>query len=83
MIDRKISKTNFSTYQEKLKFDEILSKFAISNFCNFCPRNFEQTFCKLDKILRNFPSWQMSVFVTVYEIFGLNFAILCHEVAIF
>ena len=26
-----------SENQEKLKFDEILSKFTISNFCNFCP----------------------------------------------
>ena len=32
-------------------------------------------FCKLDKILRNFPSWQNFVFVTVYEIFGFEF---CH-----
>ena len=32
-------------------------------------------FCKLDKILRNFPSWQNFVFVTVYGIFGFEF---CH-----
>ena len=32
-------------------------------------------FCKLDKILRNFPSWQNFVFVAVYEIFGFEF---CH-----
>ena len=32
-------------------------------------------FCKLDKILRNFPNWQNFVFVTVYEIFGFEF---CH-----
>ena len=32
-------------------------------------------FCKLDRILRNFPSWQIFVFVTVYEIFGFEF---CH-----
>ena len=32
-------------------------------------------FCKPDKILRNFPSWQNFVFVTVYEIFGFEF---CH-----
>ena len=32
-------------------------------------------FCKLDKILRNFCSWQIFVLVTVYEIFGFEF---CH-----
>ena len=30
-------------------------------------------FCKLDEILRNFPSWQISVFMTVYDIFGFEF----------
>ena len=32
-------------------------------------------FCKLKKILRNFPSWQTFVFVAVYEMIGFEF---CH-----
>ena len=30
-------------------------------------------FCELDKISRNYPSWQIFVFLTVYEIFGFEF----------
>ena len=32
-----------------------------------------KNFCKLDKILRNFCSLQIFVFVTIYEIFGFEF----------
>ena len=35
---------NFVKIQKKYKFDWILSKFSISNFRNFCRRNFKQTF---------------------------------------
>ena len=46
MIDRKFSHKNFFNFvkiKKRGKFDEILSIFFISDFCNFSRRNFKQT----------------------------------------
>ena len=53
------------------KVDKISSKITIFNFSKFRDRKFKY-FYKLQTILRNFPNWQSSIFVTVFKIFGFE-----------
>ena len=57
--------------------------FQFLTFVIFVAEISNDHFCKLDKIVRNFCSWQFFVFVTVLKIYGFKNAILSNEVAIF
>ena len=46
--------------------------FEFLTFVVFVAKTSNKLFCELDKLLRNFCSWQMFVFVRVYEIFSFE-----------
>ena len=74
--NEKKSKKNYSkvlNFRKNSNFIKNLLKFAISSFLVTVVEISNKHLCKLDKILRNFSSWQNFVFVTVYEVFGFEF----------
>ena len=51
---------------------QIWLNFQFLTFVIFVAEISNKHFCKLDKILRNFPSWHFFVFVTVFKKFGFE-----------
>ena len=75
MIDWKFFKNIFSTLWKSRKSTNLIKicqNFQFLTFVIFVAEISNKQFCKLDKILRNFPSWHVFVFVTVFKKFGFE-----------
>ena len=75
LINWKFFKTIFSTSWKPRKCGNSMKfcqKFQFLTFVIFVAEISNKQFCKLNKILRNFCSWQFFVFVTVSKIFGFE-----------
>ena len=75
MIDWKFFKNIFSTLWKSRKSTNLIKfyqNFHFLTFVIFVAEISNKHFCKLDKILRNFPSWHFFVFVTVFMKFGFE-----------
>ena len=74
-MDWKFFKNIFSTLWKSRKSTNLIKfcqNFQFLTFVIFVAEISNKHFCKLDKILRNFPSWQNFVFVTVFKKFGFE-----------
>ena len=81
MIDWKFFKNIFSTLWKSRKSANLIKfcqNFQFLTFVIFVAEISNKHFCKLDKILRNFPSWHFFVFVTVFKKFGFEICNLKH-----
>ena len=68
------SKINFQfcvqiLYRKSSNWIKFCQKFHSLTFVIFVPKISNKQFRKLDKVLRNFPSWHFFVFVTVFKKF--------------
>ena len=82
MSDWKFFKNIFSTLSKSRKSTNLIKFCQNSQFLTFVIFVAEisnRHFCKLDKILRNFPSWHFFVFVTVFKKFGFEICDFKHR----